>query len=394
MTRMQSSIGSYPADWNIVVLETVAELRHGYQFRTYDFTKEGIKVFKITQIKSDGIIDISNCDYIENSRLKNFEKFIIKKGDILMALSGATIGKIARYNLDEVILQNYRVGNFSPTDKNKLSKDYFYYFLSSEYGYQQIIANQTQSAQENVGKEDIHKMLLFLPPISEQIIIANILNSLDDKIDLLHCQNKTLEQVAETLFRQWFVEEAEESWDVGKLGDVIDLFDSKRVPLSSLERDKMKVGKLYPYYGAATIMDYVNDYIFDGEYILMGEDGTVQTEKGFPILQMPVGKFWVNNHTHIFRAKKPYSNFLIYIFLKGTNISNIVTGAVQPKINQEMLKSIDFPLPPIEKIEPYISIADDLWNKIKNNIIQISTLTQLRDELLPKLMSGEVRVKK
>ena len=96
----------------------------------------------------------------------------------------------------------------------------------------------------------------------------------------------------------------------------------------------MKSGTLYPYYGAATIMDYVNDYIFDGEYILMGEDGTVETEDGYPVLQYATGKFWVNNHAHVLTAKSPFNNYFIWFFLKQCNISGIVTGAVQPKINQ------------------------------------------------------------
>jgi type I restriction enzyme S subunit len=248
------------------------------------------------------------------------------------------------------------------------------------------------SGRQRVPKNCFDNLFLNLPPLPEQRAIAEVLSSLDDKIDLLHRQNKTLEQLAETLFRQWFIEEAEESWEVGTLGEVITIYDNKRIPLSSGEREKMKVGKLYPYYGAAAIMDYVNDYIFDGEYILMGEDGTVQTPEGFPILQLPTGKFWVNNHAHIFQAKSPYSNFFIYIFLKQTNISGIVTGAVQPKINQEALKGIDFPIPPIEKTKEFILVTDEFWNKIKSNTQQIRTLTQLRDTLLPKLMSGEIRL--
>lgn len=78
----------------------------------------------------------------------------------------------------------------------------------------------------------------------------------------------------------------------------------------------MKDGELYPYYGAAQIMDYVNDFIFDGEYILMGEDGTARTDEGYPILQYATGKFWVNNHTHVVQAKEPYSNFLSELFGK------------------------------------------------------------------------------
>ena len=125
----------------------------------------------------------------------------------------------------------------------------------------------------------------------------------------------------------------------------------------------------------------------------MGEDGTVQTEDGYPVLQMATGKFWVNNHAHIFQAVKPYSNFLIYVFLKQTNISNIVTGAVQPKINQENLKSIEFPMQPDTRVNEFVLITHSYWEKIKKNKTQIRTLTRLRDTLLPKLMSGEVKVK-
>lgn len=278
--------------------------------------------------------------------------------------------------------------------KENVSDNEFVFYLSrwdEVRGYAESRFEGT-SGRQRVPKDCFDNLYLNLPPLPEQKAIAEVLSSLDDKIDLLHRQNKTLEQLAETLFRQWFVEEADESWEVGTLGEVISIYDSKRIPLSSGEREKMKVGQLYPYYGAASIMDYVNDYIFDGEYILMGEDGTVQTPDGFPILQLATGKFWVNNHAHIFEAKPPFTNFFIYTFLKQTNISGIVTGAVQPKINQEALKNIEFPIPPIEKTNEFITVTNEFWNRIKSNTQQIRTLTQLRDTLLPKLMSGEVRV--
>jgi len=178
-----------------------------------------------------------------------------------------------------------------------------------------------------------------------------------------------------------------------RLGDVIDILDSQRIPLSSTEREKMKTGTLYPYYGAASILDYINQYIFDGEYLLLGEDGTVQTDDGFPILQMVVGKFWVNNHAHVLKAKKPFSNFLLYIILKNTPITHIVTGAVQPKINQENLKSLEIDIPSDKLIIEAVAITNNFWEKINHNISQIRTLEKLRDLLLPKLISGEIRVK-
>lgn len=324
---------------------------------------------------------------VSKAEFEKYQKPLSEK-TILLGING-TIGNLAFYNGEKCVLGKSAC---YINVNEKVNKHFLYYnFLSRDFqNFLEGIA--TGTTIPNVPLKGLREYSFKLPPLPEQTAIAEVLSSLDDKIDLLHRQNKTLEQLAETLFRQWFVEEAEESWEVGTIGEVITIYDSKRIPVSSGEREKMKVGKLYPYYGAATIMDYVNDYIFDGEYILMGEDGTVQTPDGFPILQLPTGKFWVNNHAHIFQAKSPFTNFFIYIFLKQTNISGIVTGAVQPKINQEALKRIDFPIPPIEKTKEFITVTDEFWNKIKSNTQQIRTLTQLRDTLLPKLMSGEVKV--
>ncbi|NLV28940.1 MAG: restriction endonuclease subunit S, partial [Erysipelotrichaceae bacterium] len=248
------------------------------------------------------------------------------------------------------------------------------------------------SGRQRVPKQAFDDLFLNMPELHEQKNITSILSSLDDKIDLLHRQNATLEKIAETLFRQWFLEEANEDWEEGILGEVIEIFDNLRIPLSKMEREKKKEGQLYPYYGAAQIMDYINDYIFDGEYILLGEDGTVRTDEGYPVLQYATGKFWVNNHTHVITAKHPYNNFFIWNYLKKKNIDEIVTGAVQPKINQANLKSIDFPKYPENLVLDFNVITKPLLKKINHNTTQIRTLTALRDTLLPKLMSGEVRV--
>ena len=242
------------------------------------------------------------------------------------------------------------------------------------------------------NKGDLENLSVLLPIFDEQKAIASVLSSLDDKIDLLHRQNKTLEAMAETIFRQWFIEEANDDWEEGRLGDAIEIFDSQRIPLSKMQRNKMKEGKLYPYYGAAAIMDYVNDYIFDGYYILLGEDGTVRTNEGYPILQFVSGKFWVNNHAHIFQAKAPYTNFFVWCYLLKKNVDEIVTGAVQPKINQTNLTSLDFPKFPVNLIKKFNYKTENLFKKINKNQTQIQTLTRLRDTLLPKLMSGKVRV--
>jgi type I restriction enzyme, S subunit len=350
----------------------------------------GPKFLRITDIVPDRI-DWQNVPYCE-ADAATIQKYKLKTGDILIARTGATTGynKIIKNTPYDTIYASYLIRY--QIDKTQAHPFYIGHILQSSFWYDYVDAIAGGSAQPGANAKQLATFEIILPPLPEQKAIASVLSSLDDKIDLLHRQNKTLEAMAETLFRQWFVEEARDDWEEGCLGDAIELFDHLRVPLSKTERDKRKTGKLYPYYGAAKIMDYINDYIFDGEYILLGEDGTVRTEEGFPILQYATGKFWVNNHTHVLKAKKPYNNFFIWNYLKKKNIDEIVTGAVQPKINQGNLKSLDLPKYPKELVANFNCQTEPLFGKINQNHTQIRTLEKLRDTLLPKLMSGEVRV--
>ena len=154
-------------------------------------------------------------------------------------------------------------------------------------------------------------------------------------------------------------------WKTVKLGEIIKLHDSKRVPLSSLERAKRQ--GIYPYYGAASIVDYIDGYIFDGDYILLGEDGTVITEKGTPILQKPSGKFWVSNHAHIITNEVDVDFDFLYYLLSVTNISSVVTGAVQMKMSQKNLINIEVQIPSLKDQRRIAAILSSLDNKIENN---------------------------
>ncbi|MGV2643342.1 restriction endonuclease subunit S, partial [Clostridium perfringens] len=227
--------------------------------------------------------------------------------------------------------------------------------------------------------------------------------------------NKNLEEMAQAIFKQWFVDfefpneegkpykssggemvESElgmipKGWEISKLGNYIELYDSKRIPLSKNEREKRE--KIYPYYGAASLMDFVDDYIFEGVYILMGEDGTVSDNLGYPILQYVWGKFWVNNHAHVIKGVLDISEEFIYILLKNTNVKQIITGAVQPKINQKNLREVNIVMP-VKKdiVKKYSDLVNKMFFKIRILTDENERLEKLRDTLLPKLMSGEIRV--
>jgi type I restriction enzyme S subunit len=180
-------------------------------------------------------------------------------------------------------------------------------------------------------------------------------------------------------------------WRVVKLGDVISIYDAKRIPLSGRERSTRQ-GK-YPYYGAASVMDFIDDYLFDGIYILVGEDGSVIDNNDHPIVQYVWGKFWVNNHAHVLQGSSGISNEHLMLFLKITNIRAYITGAVQLKINQGNLCRIPFIMPSEKLCILFAEKISNLYALFRANQEQYLTLATLRDTLLPKLMSGEIRVK-
>lgn len=179
-------------------------------------------------------------------------------------------------------------------------------------------------------------------------------------------------------------------WHIGTVSEIIEFYDSKRIPLSS--RERANLAKVYPYYGATSVMDYVDRYLFDGIYLLLGEDGTVVDSKGFPILQYVDGRFWVNNHAHIIRGKNGFSVELLYLLLSVTSVQSIVTGAVQPKISQANLNSLPIVIPSRTELHRLDSIIQPIFSQIRNLRIESDKLATIRDNLLPKLMSGELEI--
>jgi type I restriction enzyme S subunit len=287
---------------------------------------------------------------------------------------------------------------------------YLYYTLKT-YNLAEL---NVGSAVPSLTTEVLNKVLISIPVKNTQTAITEILSSLDDKIELNNKINQELETLAQTLFKQWLIDfefpnengepykssggemvdselgEIPKGWKVNKLNDIVDCFDNKRVPLSSMERNVRK--GIYPYYGAASLMDYIDDYLFEGVYILMGEDGSVTDNIGYPVLQYVFGKFWVNNHAHVLKGRK-ISTELVLCLLKNTNISDLVTGAVQPKLNQGNMNKISIPLPNnLSIISDLEKLITEYYNLFRNNILEIKELISIRDNLLPKLISGELEI--
>lgn len=334
-----------------------------------------------------GITTASSLPSIEST-----QKF--KQGDILVSNIRPYFKKIWKAKYDGGCSNDVLVF----TAKEGIDQDFLYYVLSDDSFFGYVMATSKGTKMPRGDKKTIMKYQVPLFKIEKQEKIASILCKIDARIELNKEINNNLEQQAKLLFKDRFIDYTPYShdgslpkgWHIGTVGEIILLHDSKRIPLSKLERGKMN--KIFPYYGATSLMDYVDNYIFDGTYLLLGEDGTVVDDLGYPILQYVHGKFWVNNHAHIITGRKGFSVEELYLFFSLTNVKSIVTGAVQQKISQQNLKKLPAVIPNEEALSDFNELIQPIFSQIRNLQSENNRLYKLKDTLLPKLLSGEIGI--
>lgn len=340
--------------------------------------------------------------FIDNEKFQELKRFQVKTNDLIISCSG-TVGKISiisegdpkgiisqallilRPNIDKVILQ------------------YLYYVLSSKQGFELITQASHGSVQINIAERKVVENIpLLLPSVSEQKSIATMLSCLDKKIDLLNRQNKTLEAVASTLFRQWFVEEAQEDWEEVSLGDYVELNRisiDKGYPhqtIEYLDTGSLTEGKIEGFQSLN-----LNEAPSRAKRLVQNNDILISTvrpdQKHYGIIKKPVDNLVVSTGFCVLTCTKIDPHF-IYLLLTNDEMTDylhtIAEGSTTtyPSLKPSDIGAIFFQMPPDERLKEFAAIAHDFWEKIEKNYIQISTLEKLRDTLLPKLMSGDVRM--
>ena len=178
-------------------------------------------------------------------------------------------------------------------------------------------------------------------------------------------------------------------WEKKKLGDIVQFLDNKRKPLEQSERIHGK----YPYYGASGIIDYINNYIFDEELVLLSEDGANIIDRNYPICYIATGKYWVNNHAHVLKTKSQYLNKFLCEALERLNYNKYNTGTAQPKLNQDICKNILLNIPILHEQEKIANFFSTIDKKIKNLANTITSLENQKKGLLQQIFSQKLRFK-
>lgn len=246
------------------------------------------------------------------------------------------------------------------------------------------IAEQTTSAYPAIKPSDIENLSIKVPTLPTQQKIAAILSSLDDKIELNNKINTNLEQQAQALFKNWFVNfepfggKMPEGWKVGKLSNLITVKYGK-------DHKKLDDGK-YPVYGSGGIMRYVDKFLYDKESVLIPRKGTLNNV--FYINE----PFWSVDTMFYTEMKKENIAKYVYFFVKGKDLNAMNAGSAVPSMTTEILNAIEVVIPSDEYLEKFENIVSPMFKQIKQCIIENEKLVSLRDTLLPKLMNGEIVV--
>lgn len=390
-----------------VKLGDIVKYNKGYAFKSSEYTDEGVMVVRVTDFTLDSI---SDADAVYLAPDDRYDKFILKTNDILIQTVGSwannpnsIVGKVVRVpkQCDSAYL-NQNIVRIIPN--NDFDNTYLFYALkANQFSTYCVLRGQGAANQASITLDTIFRFKFRAHSFSEQKKIADILSVYDKLIENNNKRIKLLEQMAESLYKEWFVrfrfpgyEDVEfdgtlpTGWQYQPISESMDFFDSQRVPLSSMQRDEME--KIYPYYGAAKLMDYVDDYLFDGEYLLLGEDGTVVTTDGFPVLQLVNDKFWVNNHAHVVRGKGNISTRFLYLMFCRFPITSVVTGSAQPKISKGRLEKLKILVPDAITMEYFNTLINPMFDEINVLKKQLIRITKQRDMLLPRLMSGKLEV--
>jgi len=390
-------------EWVNTELQNVAEIIPGFAFKSEHFGDNGEPVIKITDINPPYI----NIDYAQKVdlsfyNLDKLKKYFLERNDFVVAMTGATIGKVGRNYSSTKAIVNQRVAKIKPMVN--VDFDFVYYCIQGN-DFQEFIQNNidSHSAQENISGTSIGRFPILLPPLPEQKAIAGVLSSLDDKIDLLHRQNKTLEAMAETLFQNFFIDNRKATWQECTVGEFADHDKTSTHP-------NKNPGTFYYHYSipafdetmlpvkevGASILS--NKYQVANNVVLFSKLNPHREKRIWLIPDSIPQNSICSTEFQVMKPKVEKYLFFLYGFLNHPqNYDEIAAGvggtsSSHQRIDPEVIFKTKSFLPDDETLTAYNEMIEPIFLKIDHNRKAIYELADMRDALLPKLMAGEVRV--
>lgn len=386
------------SEWKEYILENVIDKFIDYRGKTPKKTTYGIPLITAKIVKNGRLLEanefIAEGDY-QSWMTRGFPEI----NDVVLTVE-APLGEVALIKNRNIALAQ-RIITLQ-TKKELCDSIFLKYYLQSHEGQGLLQARASGSTVEGIKSAELKRLEIYLPQLTEQAAIASILSSLDDKIDLLHRQNTTLEKMAETLFKQWFVEEAKEEWENVKVGDFVSTNAksiTKEYGISNIEY--LDTGSLNEGFISSLQLLSISEAPSRAKRLVKHNDILISTvrpdQKHYGIIKDPKENLVVSTGFCVVSCEKISPHF-IYLLLTNSEMTeylhSIAEGSTStyPSLKPSDIEKVEFQLPPKKKLAEFENIATSYFGKIKSNQNQVGTLIKLRDTLLPKLMSGEVKV--
>jgi len=376
-------------DWKEFRLGDIFDIINGYAFKSCDFVNNGVPVIKIKNVKPN-VINFNDLSFVSTDFIKVKASYLIRPTDILITMSGnridgssdSWVGKVSLFKHKGDYFLNQRVSVLRLKNDVNFDITFLSYLLSSWDAQLYFIKHANSSGgQANISPSIISNYFFSLPPLAEQRRIAGILSALDEKIETNRRINARLEELAQAIFKSWFIDFAPfggtmpEDWKMGTLSDIIIVKYGK-------DHKKLQDGNV-PVYGSGGIMRFVDKSLYSKESVLIPRKGTLNN---IIYVDEP---FW--SVDTMFYSEMKYENIAKYIFfvLSRLNFKSMNSGSAIPSMTTNILNALPIVIPNSSVLERFEKNISPIFSKIKSLSKESARLAEMRDALLPRLMSGE-----
>ncbi len=368
------------SEWNHFALGEITELVIDYRGKTPkklggDWCKQGHRALSAKNIKTGRIVQAETIRYIDESLYRKWMKDEVQRGDILIT-SEAPFGQIFFWDSDEKIVLSQRL--FCVRIKPEYDARFIYYYMTTPEFQSELDGRATGTTVIGLRQPELMKCVIRCPEIQEQKVIAAILSSIDAKIIANEKVNDNLQQQAQAIYSSMFIDNPDPAWSHGHLSDLITVKYGK-------DHKKLADG-IYPVYGSGGIMRYVERPLYNKESVLIPRKGTLNNVM---YVNQP---FWSVDTMFYTEMKLPNVAKFVYHFVKAKDLASMNAGSAVPSMTTDILNAMEVVIPSASALEEFESLVAPMYEAMEANDVQSKALSQMRDTLLPKLMSGEIDV--
>ena len=368
------------SEWNHFALGEITELVIDYRGKTPkklggDWCKQGYRALSAKNIKTGRIVQAETIRYIDESLYRKWMKDEVQRGDILIT-SEAPFGQIFFWDSDEKIVLSQRL--LCVRIKPEYDARFIYYYMTTPEFQSELDGRATGTTVIGLRQPELMKCIIRCPEIQEQKVIAAILSSIDAKIIANEKVNDNLQQQAQAIYSSMFIDNPDPAWSHGHLSDLITVKYGK-------DHKKLADG-IYPVYGSGGIMRYVERPLYNKESVLIPRKGTLNNVM---YVNQP---FWSVDTMFYTEMKLPNVAKFVYHFVKAKDLASMNAGSAVPSMTTDILNAMEVVIPSASALEEFESLVAPMYEAMEANDVQSKALSQIRDTLLPKLMSGEIDV--